>query len=173
VTWLRDFVRERRGLALGLVSALFLATYIIRHLFISITPSISYRVLWLDDVHNARKGDYVVFRLDTRRLQGVPLPVDLRDEKGFIRAVKRLACDEGEVISHRGPGGRDIYCGDEFLGRVKERSHTGQPLRALRFEGVIPPGRAYMAADNMDSFDSRYFGLVDKRDFEYRAIGFF
>ncbi|ORJ57505.1 S26 family signal peptidase [Geothermobacter hydrogeniphilus] len=144
-------------------------------LFITLTPSIRYRLLWLtSDVWNVRHGDYVAFRVDRKRLQGLLLPESwTEDADGMITAIKRIGCDEGETLLRTGAGGRDFYCGDEFLGRAKKVSRKGEPLQPAQIEGVIPQGMAFMAGDSKDSFDSRYFGLVDKRAFLKRATGIF
>jgi len=144
-------------------------------LFISLTPSIKYRLLWLtSDVKNIDTGDYVVFLLDKKRLQGLPLPTELaEDEDGIISAVKRIGCDEGEVLNRKGDNGRNFFCGERFLGNAKRLTRKGASLEPARIQGVIPPGMAFMVGDNMDSFDSRYFGLVDKESFVSRATGIF
>jgi len=144
-------------------------------LFITLTPSIKYRLLWLtSDVKNVGTGDYVVFLLDRTRLKGLPLPTELTtDEDGIISAVKRIGCDEGEFLNHDGEDGREFFCGDRFLGRAKEKTRKGATLEPAQVQGIIPPGRAFMVGDNVDSFDSRYFGLVDKESFISRANGIF
>jgi type IV secretory pathway protease TraF len=144
-------------------------------LFITLTPSIKYRLLWLtSDVKNVGTGDYVVFLLDKDRLQDLPLPTELAEDKGgVISAVKRIGCDAGEILSRKGENGRDFFCGERFLGRAKEKTRKGAMLEPARAQGVIPPGRAFMVGDNTDSFDSRYFGLVDKKSFVSRANGIF
>ena len=146
-----------------------------KHIFITLTPSIKYRVLWLTaDLDNISVGDYVVFRLNKERLQGLPLPTELADDDdGIILAVKRVGCVEGDVLLRKGDGGRDFYCGDQFLGHAKDKSRKGVPLDPARIQGTIPEGKAYVTGDNVDSFDSRYFGLVSKNTFVYRAIGIF
>jgi type IV secretory pathway protease TraF len=144
-------------------------------LFITLTPSIKYRLLWLtSDVKNVGTGDYVVFLLDKKKLLGLPLPTELaEDEDGIISAVKRIGCDEGKVLSRTGKDGLDFFCGERFLGRAKEKTRKGVPLEPARAQGVIPPGMAFMVGDNKDSFDSRYFGLVNKKSFVSRANGIF
>jgi len=144
-------------------------------LFITLTPSIKHRLLWLtSDVKNVGTGDYVVFLLDKKKLQGLPLPTELaEDEDGIISAVKRVGCDEGEVLSRTGKDGRDFFCAEQFLGRAKEETRMGVALEPARVQGAIPPGMAFMVGDNKDSFDSRYFGLVNKRSFVSRANGIF
>ncbi len=144
-------------------------------LFITLTPSIKYRLLWLtSDVKNVGTGDYVVFLLNKKKLQGLSLPTELaEDEDGIISAVKRIGCDEGEVLSREGEAGRDFFCGERFLGRAKEKTHKGVPLEPALVQGTIPPGMAFMVGDNVDSFDSRYFGLVSKESFVSRANGIF
>lgn len=145
------------------------------HLFIPLTPSIKYRLLWLtSDVKNIGKGDYVVFLLDKKNISGLPLPTELaKDEDGIITAIKRIGCDEGEVLSRTGKDGREFSCAGQFLGRAKEKTRKGGALWPAQIQGTIPPGMAFMVGDDKDSFDSRYFGLVNKNSFVSRANGIF
>jgi len=168
--------RKRRLILVAMaIGAVLVGAQAPKRLFIAKTPSVKSRLLWLSgDPLNARHGDYVVFTLDRDRLQGIKIPKKLdTDPSKPLKVVKRLACDEGEVLKHSGAGGRDFYCGEEFVGRAKQVSRTGVPLQPTDFEGTIPQGKAFMAGDDKDAYDSRYFGLVDKRDFLYRATGIF
>lgn len=150
-------------------------TQLPQRFFISLTPSIKYRLLWLNsDVENTTTGDYVVFKLNKKQLAGLPIPIELaEDQDGIINAVKRIGCDEGQILTRNGKNGRDFYCNGEYLGQAKERSKKGDLLAPAQLGGVIPHGKAFMSGDSKDSYDSRYFGFVDKKTFVYRATGIF
>ncbi len=152
-----------------------IGAYLPRHLFIALTPSVNYRLFWMSlDTQHLSTGDYVVFRLNRDRLQGLPLPTELaEDEDGIVLAVKRIGCNEGEILTRNRKKGREFYCGEQFLGRAKEKTRHGKPLQPAQVEGVIPPGMVFLVGDNKDSFDSRYFGLLDKESFVSKANGIF
>jgi type IV secretory pathway protease TraF len=129
---------------------------------VTLTPSVKHRVWWLSsDTSHVRHGQYVMFRLSHASLEGMAIPDSVVIGED-IRAIKRVGCDEGEELKREG---LDFFCGDEFLGRAKERSKNGAPLTPFPFSGRIPPGKVFLVGDNPDSFDSRYFGLVEKNNY--------
>ena len=126
---------------------------------VTLTPSVKHRLFFLDrDLSHVNRGDYVLFSLEVGRLGKVPLPEGVREGE-TVRAVKRVACMEGEQLR---VAGRDFFCGDEPIGRAKERSLKGVPLTPFVHEGPVPAGQVFLAGDHPDSFDSRYFGFVDQ-----------
>lgn len=129
---------------------------------ITLTPSVKHRIWWLSsDTSHVRHGQYVLFGLPYARLEGMTVPDSVvRGEE--IRAIKRVGCDEGQDLRR---DGRDFFCGEEFLGQARERSQKGEPLTPSPFSGKVPPGKAFLVGDHPDSFDSRYFGLVEKENY--------
>ncbi len=129
---------------------------------VTLTPSVKHRVWWLSgDTSHVRHGQYVLFRLPHARLGGMPVPESVLSGED-IRAIKRVGCDEGENLRRED---RDFFCGDEFLGHVKERSQNGEPLTPSPYSGRVPAGKVFLVGDHPDSFDSRYFGLVEKKNY--------
>lgn len=146
-------------LALLLASGAGLA---LRRVSITLTPSVKHRIWWLsDDLAQVQRGRYVLFRLPGDKAKGVRVSEAIRQGED-IRAIKRIGCDEGQVLRRRG---RVFYCGREFLGIAKEKSLSGELLTPADISGRIPAGSAFLIGDNPDSFDSRYFGLVSKDQF--------
>jgi len=90
--------------------------------------------------------------------------------------LKRMAGIPGSTVTARDAGGdyRDYFVDGQFVGRAKPLSKTGMPLKPGP-EGIIPPGRYYMAAPNPDSLDSRYalVGWVDHEQLVGRALRIF
>lgn len=143
-------------LALLLASAAGLA---LQRVSVTLTPSVKHRIWWLsDDIGKVRHGQYVLFRLPYKKLEGMPVSASVRQGED-VRAIKRVGCDEGENLRRRG---KAFYCGEEFLGFAKEKSSEGESLVPADVSGWIPEGQAFLIGDNPDSYDSRYFGLVDK-----------
>ncbi len=116
-------------------------------LLITVSPSVDGRVFWRTGKPPDAKHDFVTFWI-THRLAG-PEPV---------RLTKRLNCWPGEVLSIRG---RDYYCNGAYLGRAKLLGRDGQKLPRLTEGGRIPNGYAFASGFHPDSFDSRYWGLVE------------
>jgi len=97
------------------------------------------------------KKDYVVFRLKEtdRRAPGRQL-------------VKQVTCDEGDTLNVME---REYWCnGDEYLGRAKDLDLKGEKLDPFIYNGVIPKGLCFVSGHHKDSYDSRYWGFLNKKD---------
>ena len=138
------------------IFAMFMAADgILAHITISPTNSDGYHVFWYDSHVNARKlaglhkGDYIVFQVYTR----------LRPNCWPCRVVKRIACDEGDRLEAEN---REFWCNGKLLGHSKTHSKKGVPVKSFEYNGIIPKGEAFVMGSCIDSYDSRYFGLVRK-----------
>lgn len=54
-----------------------------------------------------------------------------------------------------------FYCDGSHLGTARTVTRAGKVLPVFMYEGQIPQGKAFVMGSHEDSFDSRYFGLVD------------
>lgn len=107
------------------------------------------------------KKDYVLFEIKDPMVQG--------GKQTTI--VKRVSCVEGETLRVKGS---DYFCnGNELIARAKEKSMSGQALKAFQFDGTIPKGFVFVAGDNPNSYDSRYFGLVSINAIKAKAYPIF
>lgn len=79
------------------------------------------------------------------------------DVIGTHQITKQVGCLPGDTLKTEG---REIFCDETSLGIAKEFSMTGAPLKMTTFTGVIPDGYVYLKGTHIDSYDSRYFGLV-------------
>jgi signal peptidase I/conjugal transfer pilin signal peptidase TrbI len=137
---------------------------------VTLSPSVKHRVWWLDpDLSRIHRGDYVLFAFPLERYRGARFPESVRSGD-VLHAIKRVGCDEGETVIRKD---RDFYCGEEFLGQARERSNEGELLIPAEVAGAVLPGKVFLVGDHPDSFDSRYYGLIDKSSFRFRAVGIF
>lgn len=77
---------------------------------------------------------------------------------GEAALTKLVACDEGmtvTVVEHA------FYCEGRRLGGYLTQTWDGKPLTAWS-GGTIPAGQAFVMGTHPRSFDSRYFGPVEK-----------
>ena len=116
------------------------------HINVTTSESLDHRVFWRTS-ERPGPGDYASFLL-THELAG-PEPVLIS---------KKLACWGGQETSQQG---REFFCDGEPLGRAKTKTLTGKALPLFAFSGPIPAGKAWAYGSHPDSFDSRYWGLVD------------
>lgn len=126
-------------------------------LSVSLTPSLDHRVFYLDRSPNPdaiKKFDYVLFTFSSRYIKdGKP-----------VKAIKQAACDEGEMLRITG---KDYYCNEnEYIGTAKDYSLRGEKLKNFVYDGKVPEGYVFVAGRHKDSFDSRYYGFIKKKDIE-------
>lgn len=181
--------QQKIQFAVFMASLIFLGTILPYKFTVSITKSLDHRVYYISrnpSIAEMRKGDYGVFFIRSKYFKnGEP-----------IRLIKQIACDEGETVVEVN---RHYYCfthtqghtveqlkdmlikgapqvarlNPQYIGKAKEYSLRGDPLEKFDFSGVIPPGKCFMAGHHKDSFDSRYWGLLDKKEFKAKAYPVF
>lgn len=128
-------------------------------LFVNLTPSLPYRLVWLEYGAQPARGDLVVYRY-----AGTPLP-----GYGYldgVRFFKRVAGLPGDVIAVRDrvvtvAAGADDSRSEIEIGYAKPHTASGVALEPIA-AGTIPAGHLFAQSDSPDSFDSRYAssGLV-------------
>jgi len=147
----RDLARflHRHWIISTVVLLLYLAA---KHwLWVNVTPSLPYRLVWLEYGAQPQRGDLMVFRFS-----GEPLPgMGYVDGVPFFKRVAGLPGDRIEVEA------RVVSVAGVRVGYAKPHTREGQRLDPIA-AGVVPEGYLFGQADSDDSFDSRYAqsGLV-------------
>ena len=156
--FLQRRISEWRELALflrrhWLIATLVLLLYVAaKHwLWVNVTPSLPYRLVWLDYGAQPQRGELMVYRFS-----GQPLP-----DMGYLDGVpffKRVAGVPGDRIEVED---RVVRVAGVRVGYAKPHTRQGQRLDPIA-AGVVPEGYLFGQADSDDSFDSRYAqsGLV-------------
>ncbi len=124
------------------------------HLAVDLAPSLPYYVFFLrqrPDERDIRKGSLVMFVHDH------PMAASLKTKN----LVKKVSCIEDEFLRVED---RKYYCGDRYLGVAKTHSLTGVPVKNFVFNGRIPRGFLFVMGTNKDSYDSRYFGFISRKE---------
>lgn len=154
-----------------IVLVLLIGTLIPSRICITLTPSLNKRVFWMNhNVKNIQRNDYVLFSLDTGRLSPeVSIPDEVR-RGDKVRAMKRVACVSGDLLKVEG---QDYYCNNTFIGRSKLLSIKGEKLTPFIFNGIVPEGLVFLTGDHPDSYDSRYYGFIDRMTFQAHAWAIF
>lgn len=81
------------------------------------------------------------------------------DEVDDTGRLYRVSCPGVGHLQKKSSVG--YFCNSEYIGRAKERTLDGRTLSAFEFEGLIPEGKLFVFGGDINSYDSRYFGLVD------------
>lgn len=146
-----DFRNWRLWLA---ITVLLVAGTLLPYKFsVTLTPSLKHRIYWLTrNPDKVVRGDYVLFRHK-----------ELSDRMGMKKSedvMKILGCNEGDLLTVDAE--KKFYCNGEYLVRAKDISLKGEPLQHFIFNGSVPKGFMFVMGQHKDSYDSRYFGFVDK-----------
>ena len=147
------------------ISALLVAgTLLPSKISVTLTPSLKHRVYWLvRNPERVGRGDYVLFRSrDLIARMGVTKTEEM---------LKIVGCDEGDLLTVTGE--KKFFCNGEYLVRAKDLSLKAVPLRHFVFNGTIPTGYMFVMGQHRDSYDSRYFGLVEKSRIRAKAYPLF
>jgi type IV secretory pathway protease TraF len=140
----RDFLKRLAVLgALSLTIASGMERVVLAH-----GESVPYTVFWKLPRSVPVKGDYVMLELSHPIFGPHPAKV-----------TKQLVCDSGERLQRKGEA---FYCNDAWLGGFITRTGDDQPITPFAYDGQIPEGQAFIMGSHPRSYDSRYFGLVDK-----------
>jgi len=125
-----------------------------KFLYIGINFSPSLPQKYLIGVRNTRdikKGDLIVFRFKG----------DDFAPKG-LQFFKKVVCVPGDKLEVN-PQKREFYCNGKFIGRALNYScKEHKPVYPFVFNGTIPKGKYFVIGTDKCSYDSRYWGFVDK-----------
>lgn len=138
---------------LSITSLLVAGTLLPYKFSVTLTPSLKHRVYWLTRYPDrVEKGDYVLF---SHRELSARMGIKKSDN-----VMKILGCNEGDLLTVDSE--KKFYCNGEYLVRAKDVSLKGEALQHFVFNGTIPKGVMFVMGQHKDSFDSRYFGFVEK-----------
>lgn len=135
-------IREKT-LILTLLPFLLLGALLPSRIAIATSPSLDHRIFFLGGKPSEGRiasGDYLLFTYDGERV------------------IKQAACLPGERITAIDG---EYACNDKFLGRALVANSLGEPLPRFHYNGVVPPGKLFLAGTHERSYDSRYIGFVD------------
>lgn len=120
---------------------------------VTLTPSLKHRVYWLTrNPDRVGRGEYVLFHD-----KELAARIGMKKSEDMMKLV---GCNEGDQLTVDAE--KKFYCNGEYLVRAKDVSLKGEPLQHFAFSGTVPKGAMFVMGEHKDSYDSRYFGFVDK-----------
>ncbi|WP_173201746.1 S26 family signal peptidase [Geobacter sp. SVR] len=146
-----DFHNWRLWMA---ITCLLVAGTLIPYKFsVTLTPSLKHRIYWLTrNPDKVVRGDYVLFHH-----KELAAKVGMKKSEEMLKVI---GCNEGDQLTVDAE--KKFYCNGEYMVRAKDISLKGEPLQHFVFNGQIPKGVMFVMGQHKDSYDSRYFGFVDK-----------
>lgn len=132
------------------------------NILISNTNSLPF-VLFLKtpDKENLQTGDIVTFIYKYK---------DYYKYKVGQNFTKKIGCSQGE---HLETIDNQFYCNRKFIGIAVIKDGVGQELEVKNYNEIVPNGKYFMIGTNTKSFDSKYYGYVDKDDILGVTYGIF
>jgi conjugal transfer pilin signal peptidase TrbI len=148
----------QKKIILGLTGAIFgiIITYIYY-------PKIPYRLGLIDSPSIYKR--IVVYKIEQPnvvkkgKLYVFPFFKDTRyHKKGeiFVKYAKCLAGDKLEVK------GLKYYCNGKYFASAVTKDSKGVPVKHFIYNGIIPQDKIFMYAPHPHSYDSRYWGFLNK-----------
>lgn len=130
---------------------------------VTITPSLKHRVFFLKNTSNGseiKKDNYVLFNMSTSYIN---------NGKRF-NAIKEVSCVSREYLTVKD---KNYFCDEQFIGHAKDISLRGEPVNNFLFDGHIPEGMIFVTGGHKDSYDSKYFGFLRRKDVKAIAYPIF
>lgn len=96
-------------------------------------------------------NDYVVFEYNK---------IDYKNYHNGKLFIKKIGCDSGQHLLVQE---YKVVCDGRIIAAKFIKNREGQVLPNYRYDGIIPNNEFFALGEHIQSFDSRYFGLVDKK----------
>lgn len=150
------------------ITVVFIVTVLLRtyfmsyyYLAINFTPSLTEFIFIVDkntNIDALKKDDIVGF---TYKHDDYPF---YKNGQSFIKYV---ACMEGDTLNITNG---EVRCNGKYLGSQIKKDSKGNVLPQFTYNGVIPKDKYFMWTPFAKSYDSRYWGFVDRNDILGKAI---
>ena len=153
--------RSKKGViaALVVVISLVLLHSLFNHLSFSATDSVGYHLFYITKhFKKIKRWEYVLFPMPKSNIKEIQKEVRTFKTRML---VKQVACLPGDRLTVKG---RKFYCNGKYLCTAKVKALDGEKIKHFKFNGVIPKGYFFAYGNDVNSYDSRYFGLVPIKD---------
>lgn len=125
----------------------------------TIDKSLPYSI-WLTKDFNQEEHKYAMFKPITHNAYTLNVKY----------LLKKIGCKEGDTLL---TVGSDFYCNELLIAIAKPTDKNGNIVEQFTFSGQIPKNKYFMIGTHPNSYDSRYFGFVDKSQIERGATPWF
>lgn len=121
------------------------------------TESQPHRVFIVLHGRSFGRGDLVAFRFSGSRYYP--------EGTVFVKAVKGLPGDRLEIR-----GDRQVRLNEAAMDTVRATDSQGRAVEPFLFEGGIPEDKYFLYSAALNSYDSRYYGLIAKSEIIGRVV---
>ena len=110
-------------------------------------------------INNFSKGHYVSYKPEAKFQKYIGTNYNLKGKRKEITVLKKIAASEGDVVEIKN---YDIYINGEKTGKVIKLKGLTENLPDSK--KILSKDEYFLMGETPDSFDSRYFGTVKKKD---------
>lgn len=161
---IRGKIGKITGLIWGAVMGLIMifAAFAMLGISVGINPTESqpYRFFLILKKASFKHGDLVAFRFPGSRYY--------KEGLLFVKEIEGIPGDHLAVRQDR-----TAWLNGEFLDKVRATDSQGRPVEPYLYDGIIPEGRYFLYASAPKSYDSRYYGLIERERVVGRVIPLF
>lgn len=157
------FIYTSLSLFLVLAISIYLRTYFVERYYFALnpTPSLTESMFLVDkntNIDELKRDDIIGF---TYKHSDYPF---YKYNQKFIKYVVCLEGDDLIVEPTR------VTCNGKYLGSQIKQDSFGNVLPKFSFNGKVPKDKYFVWTPFVKSYDSRYWGFVDRKDILGKAI---
>ena len=139
----------------------FSIVFCIKRIMYNVTDSMTKGIYVKKIISDYRKGDIVIFLMDKKYLKFVESSLRKnKTEKLYL--LKRIVAVEGDTVETRKDG--IVLINGEKKGKIFKIKGLTDKIEDKRY--VLKKNEYYVMGDTETSFDSRYLGILRKKDFK-------
>lgn len=155
---IKDIVLSKSFLTLAMIIFIIPYIYSIMPIRIDITQqsSLPYK-LWITYKDLSIDSDYVLF---------IP-PKTKYTQQDNLQYLKKVICKENDYLQVN--SNKEFYCNSKFIGKASDYDFHLNPVDYFKFNGVIPKDKYFVVGTHKLSYDSKYFGFIDKKSILRKA----
>lgn len=131
------------------------------HYSVNVSPSMELGIYKLYDIDSLERGD-VVYTAIPSNIKETLLERKYIFSENINHFIKRIAAVPFDNIQIKD---RYIWVNNSLypMSYIKEFDSQGNPLNSKMKDGTIPRKEYLLLGDNLDSYDSRYWGTVNEK----------
>ena len=139
----------------------FSIVFCIKRIMYNVTDSMTKGIYVKKIISDYRKGDIVIFLMDKKYLKFVESSLRKnKTEKLYL--LKRIVAVEGDTVETRKDG--IVLINGEKKGKIFKIKGLTDKIENTRY--ILKKDEYYVMGDTETSFDSRYLGILRKKDFK-------
>ena len=139
----------------------FSIVFCIKRIIYNVTDSMTKGIYVKKIISDYKKGDLVIFLMDKKYLKYVESSLSKNKGKKLY-LLKRIVAVEGDTIETRSDGA--VLINGEKKGKIFKIKGLTDKIENTRY--ILKKDEYYVMGDTETSFDSRYLGILRKKNFK-------